>query len=66
MNIRFDKCGLTARGHSAEENKPCCLRNDVYLENLVLTQTNVAFQGNIDNAIGFSCFAPFLNTGEQA
>lgn len=30
MKIRFDKCGLTAREHSAEEN-------------LVLTQTKGAF-----------------------
>jgi len=38
MKIRFDKCGLTAREHSAEENKPWCLRSNVSLENLVLTQ----------------------------
>lgn len=66
MKIRFDKCGLAACEHSAEEIRPCCLRSDVSLENLVLTQTKGAIQGNIGYAERFSCFAPLAYIGEKA
>ncbi len=66
MMKRFCTCGLTAREHSAEENKPWCLRSNVSLENLVLTQTKGAFQGNIGYSERFSCFAPFSYIGEKA
>lgn len=66
MKKRFYKCGLTAREHSAEENKPWRLRSNVSLENLVLTQTKGAFQGNIGDTERFSCFAPLTYIGEKA